>query len=103
METIRLTKKNLNPRPDIGKDWYEWEGCDTKAHIEIDEGINLCVTGYTNTNGGRIYTDGGNIKTYGRIYTNGGNIETGGGNIEIDGGCIYTNNGHIKTSGGFIG
>jgi hypothetical protein len=121
MKTIKLTRENLKPRPDLGEDWYEWEGCDTRANIEIDEGISLYVTGYIETNGGCIFTDGDvNIKGWrietdgGCIYTD-GDVKTNGGCIITNDGCIFTdgdvntdgninnNNGYIKTNGGYIG
>jgi hypothetical protein len=81
METIKLTRENLKPRPDMGEDWYEWEGCDAKANIEVDD-VNLFVTGDIKTGGGFIDTEGG------FIYTSGGDIETKGGQIDTGIGFI---------------
>jgi hypothetical protein len=96
MKTIKLTRENLKPRPDMGEDWYEWEGCDTEADIIVDAGIDLFVTG-------NIYTHGGDINTFGgAIHTGGAHIITEGGRIETDDGDIYTEGGFILTSGGGI-
>jgi hypothetical protein len=39
VETIKLERENLKPRPDMGENWYEWGGCDTKANIEVVDGM----------------------------------------------------------------
>ena len=53
MKTLVLKKEDLNARPDLGRNWYEWAGGNVKANIEC-QGLNIFVSSDLDTGGGNL-------------------------------------------------
>jgi len=66
-ECLVLKKEDLKERPDMGENWYEWDGQGDGRDVVFDERFNVVISkGKTiDTKGGFLYTRGGHIDTRG--------------------------------------
>ena len=77
MKTLWITREELEPRPDIGEDWYEWEGCYEEANIVLP-GCNVILAehGHINTGGESSTRAGESSIRSGQTWTRSGETST---------------------------